>query len=1761
MSYAKQSGSAGSDTLLPLRLTLTPQLARWVSLASTQNLVPVLRELSVELSGAVAATALEFKISANPPFIYPVTIRLDRLDPTGPRTLDVSTLHPDHSFLAGLTEAMEGYLVIEASAQGCEKVTYTAPLRLLPADQWEGLSDIPELLTAHVQPNHPVVGQILSTAGALLKSQQLSLSGYQQGSREVVARQVAAIYSAIRQRDFAYVNPPANFHEKGQRLRLPDQIQRERLATCLDLSVLFAACLEQAGLHPLILMSDGHAWAGCWLDEGSSCASPVDDDGQTLRKRLAIGELLAIEVTTLTNKTSLFADAQKIGREHTEDEARFEAAVDIRLARQSGIRPIPMRVNGQFEVPQETSPKPDSIDSVSVIDGSVPKGADPEVEPLNRRLERWKRKLLDLTLRNRLVNFKPTAKSLRIVGTKLGQLEDALAGQEAFGFDVNPRFENQKDPSTGKSLPAAVAIERLTALAETALGRKKLVTELDDKEKLITRLTEFFRNARSAEEESGVSPLYLALGILEWKETERSSAVNRAPIILVPVELDRSSVKAGLGGFTLLSRDEDTRINPTLLEKLRRDFGIAFDISDTPPVDDSGVDVPRILRDFRHLVIDRKGWEVKDEIWLGEFSFKKFLMWRDLQEREAVLRKHPLVLQMLEQPNTPIASQGAFPDARELDAKCAPSEVFTPLLADSSQLAAVQAASEGKSFVLEGPPGTGKSQTITNLISHCIAHGKTVLFVSEKKAALDVVRKRLDNVGLGTYCLEVHSDKARKTEIIDQLRAPLQPLKSPPRSQWQETTNALGVARQKLNVYVAALHQRYPCGLTIYEATGWLCGHPNARSIPLGWGDPNDWQLPPLSELRSLVAEMMPVLDQLGSLSKHPLVGSQLDDSSPVIERTVKEATEATRQALTVFIEDAGRVANRLGVTANDMSRPELDGLVEFSQSLISLDKCPAAVGSLIGQTGKLATLRACARLLQQRKEHCGVVEANFVPSICSADLGSLETLRRDASTAWWPRSWFRKRALSKRVQPFLRDKHSEQGAISALPGVIASVREIQRLDATLASHDAELTVALGDWWQGTQTSPELLLKAVATSEALQSQLTKLSRQNLGRMSILIEHARSLLELGLEEIRAGGPLGQELSSLLARNQAIHRTLRKLLNDLYLNAIPVADAAPEYLAKANRWVDAVRQALAADQLRFWTAWRRLRARGQSVGLSAMIEHREAIADDGSLLELFEASARQWLLEEGVSRSDTLKNFIGRSHNQLISEFGRLDNQYLELVNHAAAARVDARIPREGLEPGIDQEYALLHRELNKRSRHRPLRKLFAGMPGLMAKIKPCLLMSPLSVAQHLDADFPPFDLVVFDEASQIPVWDAIGAIARAKQAIIVGDPKQMPPTAFFTRDDTEDEDQPDVTEELESILDETMTTLPIRRLEWHYRSRYESLITFSNRHYYEGKLVTFPSPVAKDQAVRLHRVNGTYGRGTSRTNRKEAEEVVKFIVEHLRGAETKDASIGIVTFNIQQKKLIDDLLDAALREDPALEPHFAKGRGKEEVFVKNLENVQGDERDVIVFSTTFGPDELGKLSVNFGPINSASGPRRLNVAITRSRLAMHVFSSIAPERLDSTRTTAVGVRHLKEFLEYADRGVEALNQATTSFGDDPESPFEEAVASALRGKGWNVHHQIGCGGYRIDLAVVNPNAPGSYLAGVECDGASYHSAATARDRDRLRQAKLEELGWTLHRIWSTEWWRRPQEEIERIHSKLEQKLADMKRVASAQNRIS
>ena len=548
-----------------------------------------------------------------------------------------------------------------------------------------------------------------------------------------------------------------------------------------------------------------------------------------------------------------------------------------------------------------------------------------------------------------------------------------------------------------------------------------------------------------------------------------------------------------------------------------------------------------------------------------------------------------------------------------------------------------------------------------------------------------------------------------------------------------------------------------------------------------------------------------------------------------------------------------------------------------------------------------------------------------------------------------------------------------------------------------------------------------------------------------------------------------------------------------------------------------------------------------------GLSPIIEKLESSEGQGlELPGLFERSFRRSLLFASIEQSSPLRDFFGHEHTALIERFRDTDNKIAGLTRNLIRSRLAAGIPRDQVDHDTPKaEIGLLRKEINKKTRHIPVRQLLSRIPTLLPKLKPCVLMSPLSVAQYLDATHAAFDVVIFDEASQIPVWDAIGAIARGKQLIVVGDPKQLPPTNFFSSNaDDEDDRTPEEHKDLESILDELMTNgLRHKRLKWHYRSRHEGLITFSNRQYYDNELLTFPSPETGVGGVRLKYLpKARYDKGKSRTNRGEAEALVNDLVARLRATDGPKRSFGVVTFSQTQQKLVEDLLDQKRREYPEIERHFGEAPPVEgePVFVKNLESVQGDERDVILFSICYGPDDTGKVSMNFGPLNRDGGERRLNVAITRAKHEVLVFSGLRADQIDLTRTRAKGVRDLKYFLDYADRGPRALTAATTATGDaEADSEFEILVADRIRGAGYEVHHQVGCSGYRIDLAVVDPSAPGRYLLGVECDGATYHRAATARDRDKLRQLILEDLGWTLHRIWSTDWWHDANAQVEKL----------------------
>jgi len=447
-------------------------------------------------------------------------------------------------------------------------------------------------------------------------------------------------------------------------------------------------------------------------------------------------------------------------------------------------------------------------------------------------------------------------------------------------------------------------------------------------------------------------------------------------------------------------------------------------------------------------------------------------------------------------------------------------------------------------------------------------------------------------------------------------------------------------------------------------------------------------------------------------------------------------------------------------------------------------------------------------------------------------------------------------------------------------------------------------------------------------------------------------------------------------------------------------------------------------------------------------------------------------------------------------------------------------------------------ALINNELGKKTRHIPIRQLINRAGDALLALKPCFMMGPMSAAHYLKPGQLQFDLVVMDEASQVKPEDALGVIARGGQLVVVGDPKQLPPTSFFDRQDmTDDDEESAALVQTDSILDASMPLFKMRRLRWHYRSQHESLIAFSNRNFYENDLVIFPSPhaKAKEFGVKFSYVKG--GRFVNQYNVEESRIVAKAVVRHAQ--QHPEESLGIVAMSSKQREQIERAVEEECKLDDGVSEAVENLRNMEDgLFIKNLENVQGDERDVIFISCTYGPSEIGgRVYQRFGPINSDVGWRRLNVLFTRSKKRMHIFSSMRSEDILISETSKRGVIALRNFLDYAEKG--SMDGTPLHTGKAPDSDFEISVIEALHQAGFESEAQVGVAGFFIDLAVKDPGKPGRYLMGIECDGATYHSAKSARDRDRLRQEVLERLGWRIRRIWSTDWYSNPQGELEPI----------------------
>ncbi|WP_128254259.1 DUF4011 domain-containing protein [Falsirhodobacter deserti] len=1692
------------------RVTVDLAAASRVNFASSQNGVSVLQRLVVRNHGEEALEGVTVTVESSPAIFRPRTWMLDRIAPGAEVALPGLETPLDPALLGGLNEAELGSLTLTVRQGEVLLAQDTRNIEMLARDEWGGLTEMAQLLAAHVSPNDAVVAGVLKEASLLLERAGHSgaIDGYQSKRPERAWMLAGAIWSALTGMGLSYAVPPASFEREGQKLRDPARIRAEGLATCLDSALLLAACFEAAGLHPVILFSEGHAWTGVWLVSGDFGAV-TEPDVMAVRKAADAREFVMAETTLLTRRPSVgFHDAVAEGRAHVDEDREhdFLLAIDIKRARAARIRPLAShRITDEAAAEVEVSPAilPPPLDF-----GRLP-GEVIEIQPSTAadRIARWQRKLLDLSLRNRLLNFKDTRQTLPFICPDISMLEDRLSGGARFTMLAL----KDEDPVGPRDLLAAEAKALNLEVARDAFDRGQLAVPLTGKE-TNARLVELYRRAASDMQEGGTNTLFLAAGFLRWKKTEDDSRSYRAPLLLIPVKLTRRSAQSE---YVMEAHEDDVRFNATLLEFLKRDFDLQIpELEAELPRDESGLDLPRIFDALRRRVRDVAGFEVVEELALSTFSFAKFLMWKDLVDRTDSLRESRLVRHLVDNPENPFLPEGApgLPIPQDVDRRIAPTDLFAPLPADSSQLAAVLAAQEGHDFVLIGPPGTGKSQTIANIIAQCLAFGKTVLFVAEKSAALDVVHRRLSAHGLGDATLELHSSKADRKSVLEQLGRSWDRSVQASDEEWVQVADDLRLHRDRLNAYVEALHRKGSQGFSVFQAIGRVASAPDL-GFTLAFGNRDAHDAESYRRLRGL-AETAGRTWQIAGTSGFALIAT--DEWSFSWEAELLDRTATLRDAGRALLEAMTALRAELGL------RPDPEGSVTGREGLAQLSGLTDGPDLSWALDRDIHTLRALetdlASLLRQHQSARDGLAADYaLDGLPSMPLEKMDTDWRVAQTRIWPLSAFAKSGVTKLLQTYAKGAADPERDLPAL----IRLRDLRkRIDAlglagcpAFAGADTDMA-AFSAWLDAAGRLHKGL-------RMLDAHVTDPARWDRARIA-LARRDQGALQTALVAFGAALPRWQDAARAFEAASGSRTDL------------PLTE-----LASGLDEIEARRAALSD-----WTRWCAARHEAEAAGLGPLVAALPSLPCSAE--DAFDIAYARWWLPLAMDASDTLRQFAHWAHEDAIERFRALDNRATQLAATQVMRRIQHGLPAKDAVPK-KSELGTLRHQMGLKRPSMPIRTLVAEMPTSFTRLAPCVLMSPLSVAQYLPAGQAAFDVVIFDEASQITTWDAIGAIARGRQAIVVGDPKQLPPTNFFGRSDDDEEDLPEIDRDLPSILDEVSAAgIPMRQLDWHYRSRDESLIAFSNWHYYGGRLVTFPSPDTQSKAVQLHHVGGVYGRGQGRTNEAEARAITAMIVtrltEWLGLPEADRLTLGVITFNAEQQKLILDLLDEERRQNPDLEWFFDDER-EEPVIVKNLENIQGDERDVMLFSVTFGPDQAGKLSMAFGALNLDGGEKRLNVAVTRARRELHVFASVHADEIDLTRTRAQGVRDLKAFLDFAGRGAVALPAQDHGSLGPVENAFEAAIKSAIEAHGWELRPQIGVSGFRIDLGVVHPDRAGTYLAGIECDGATYHSSATARDRDKVRQTVLEGLGWSILRIWSTEWFRSPSTVASRINADL------------------
>ena len=1336
------------------------------------------------------------------------------------------------------------------------------------------------------------------------------------------------------------------------------------------------------------------------------------------------------------------------------------------------------------------------------------------VERFKEKLEGFRKKILDISKRNPLINFKPRSYSIEISKLNSAKILNKITNDEKESY--MPLFFEQED--------------------EHEENEKHLLQIKNDNNNL-KALRNLEKRANEYFVETGINITFLAIGFLSWKESEASEIGLNAPLLLIPAKLIRYPSKSG---YRLEFIDSSIKNNTSLSKKVYFERGISL------PNIEKYIGSEAQIEDYFKAIEEKcssiEGWFLNQDIcYLSCFNMNKLSIYEDL-EPDIWCRDLKIKEKIFLNKNI-MALFSSIPSV-QIDSKVdsdALNNVHHVIDVDKSQRKALNKINLGKSLIIQGPPGTGKSQTIVNMIAAAVGNNKTVLFVTEKLVALEVVKNKIDNIGLGEIVLELHEDKTDRNDFFEELNKVINKEKYIPYTSSKEELNKMKRLREELDNYdKSMITEVKDTGITPSEGVKEIIRLKerlvNINFDSLDIEEIGFWSKEKFDNIKDKFKEYCILIQKNGNPQKSPFyecLSKSYLTQTDFLE--FKEKLKIFSLRMKSFLSNYDEYLKK--------GMPKIKTLLEAEKMLVTiklLEKGFIKEGYRYSsklwmkKEGIISILKDGLSYSQEFAKY----DQKFKKEWMFKDSKDYEYCKKILNK--YKNKWWRKFARKYRnTHSYIKDMYiiNETKSDEEYIKDICEIMEVKNRKEMLLERYRDIALEVIDNWsdnwvdkvenwnefQQVYNNIERINIAVKKKKVIPEIFSVIDGYgNLYYTGSRLDSLNSIIE----EIKKLAKYVQEKTSFSSKRCKKEGKFETTL--WYYDFTKLTDLL-------KQWIDQ------SDDFKFVIQYNKLSKYLIEHNLEPILRfiiNNEMTA--GDMVDCLDMSRYRAILDRAKTQFGGIVEFDAIKYDKKIEMIKRYEESEMRYNRDLVLEKMSKKI----------QDYKL--REVKKiienfhAKRRRSIRKAFVDYGEEIQEIKPVIMMSPLSIPKYIAPNSINFDLVIFDEASQITPEEAIGAILRGTQTIVVGDDKQLPPTNFFKAIIAESEEEVDLQTEYESVLDWFLGRgYNKHMLKWHYRSKHESLIFVSNKEFYNSNLIITPSPYYESKELGLkfnHVPKSVFDRGGTATNKIEAKAIIEKAMEHVE--KKPEESLGIVAFSKAQKEKIEEQLAISLKKNPSFRDFF---ESEKKFFVKNLETVQGDERDVIFISVGYGKDSFGKLTANFGPINRKGGEKRLNVIMTRAKSRCEIFSNFRytdlEDILSATKNRNKSVEIFCNYLQYAEnRQLSDLILRETQRGFD--SPFEIDVYKEIEKMGYKAVSQVGTHGFFIDLAISCPNRPGKYALGIECDGASYHSSGWARNRDRIRQKILENHGWEIYRIWSTDWFSRRDDQIKKLKDKIE-----------------